>query len=54
MPVDIRPAMPGALPNLTPRRWDRLVRIAATATAALAATVAVMIVAMSAVMLGLT
>jgi hypothetical protein len=54
MPVDVRPAMPGALPSMTTRRWDRFVRAAATAAAALAATVAVVVVAMSAVMLGLT
>lgn len=56
MLVDIRPAMPAALPKADTRRGrlDRLVRGVATATAVLTAAVAVVVVAMSAVMLGLT
>jgi len=54
MAADIRPAMPMALSKATTPRRDRLLAVIATATVVLTATVAVMVVAMSAVVLGLT
>ncbi len=56
MSVDVRPALPAALSQAIPRagQRDRLMKGVATATAIFAATIAVVIVAMSAVVLGLT
>jgi hypothetical protein len=56
MPVDTRPAMLLALPQVAPSRAkrDRLWRWFAAAVTAVTATVAILIVAAGAVMLGMT
>ncbi|HYY39455.1 MAG TPA: hypothetical protein VE801_17045 [Xanthobacteraceae bacterium] len=54
MRVEMRPAIPSALPQVLPARRERLLRWVASAVTVLAATVAVLGAAMAAVMLGLT
>jgi hypothetical protein len=52
--VEMRPAIPSALPQVLCARRERLLRWVASAVTVFAATVAVLGAAMAAVMLGLT
>jgi hypothetical protein len=56
MPVEMRPAIPAALPHAAVARGrrERLLRWFATAVTVLAATIAVLGAAMTAVILGIT
>jgi hypothetical protein len=54
MRVEMRPAIPSALPHVPRARRERLLRWVAAAVTVLAATVAVLGAAMTAVMLGIT
>jgi hypothetical protein len=56
MPVAVRPAIPAALPRLAASRrgHDRIVRWTATAVTVISAAVAIMVVALTAVVLGIT
>jgi hypothetical protein len=54
MRVEMRPAIPSALPQVLCARRERLLRCVASAVTVFAATVAVLGAAMAAVMLGLT
>lgn len=56
MRVEMRPAMPSALPRaaVSQARRERLLRWSALAVAVLTATIAILAAAMTAVMLGIT
>lgn len=54
MRVEMRPAIPSALPQVLRARRERLLRWVASAVTVLAATIAVLGASMAAVMLGLT
>jgi hypothetical protein len=54
MRVEMRPAIPSALPHVPRARRERLLRWVAAAVTMFAATVAVLGAAMTAVMLGIT
>ena len=54
MRVEMRPAIPSALPHVSRERRERLLRRLAAAVTVLAATVAVLGAAMTAVVLGIT
>jgi hypothetical protein len=56
MPVDLRPAIPMAMPRTAPTRLGRrrLLRWFATAVTTITAALAILIVAVGAVLLGMT
>ena len=54
MRVEMRPAIPSALPHVSRARRERLLRRLAAAVTVLAATIAVLGAAMTAVILGIS